>query len=81
MVNEGHLTTLGKVLSGLVIGIIFWSGVFYQRVAGIEATLIKIETQLPALGKVAVLEERTAEQASAIRELRLEIEQMRELKN
>jgi capsule polysaccharide export protein KpsE/RkpR len=49
--------TLKLALGGsFVVGAIFWAGSTYDRVAGIESSLIDIRAQLPALGRVAVLD-------------------------
>jgi hypothetical protein len=47
--------TLG---GGFMVASVFWAGSTYNRVVGIEASLQDIRAQLPALGKVAVLEQK-----------------------
>lgn len=46
----------GSAGATFMIAAIFWAGSTYNRVAGIEASLQDIRAQLPALGRVAVLD-------------------------
>lgn len=66
------------LLSSFGIGVIFFAGAFYNRVVGIEISLGDIRSQMPALAKVAVLEERQAGLVSSQAVMQSEINRLQD---
>ncbi len=56
--QEPRISLNWKVSLGgtFMVGAIFWAGSCYNRLSSMESSLQDIRTQLPALGKVSVLE-------------------------
>ena len=78
MCNGDRLVTWKLGLGGsFMVGAIFWAGSTYNRVSGIESSLQEIRSQLPALGKVAVLD---AEQVRMQRQIDYLQEQLDKVK-